>query len=157
MWKSPGPGYLFGALTSLLTAASVLAADAPVVSDAWARATPPGTTVGAVYMTIVGGDGGDRLLGAATERAAAVELHTVVDDGGMARMRPIEFLDLPAGSRTQLAPQGTHLMLIDLQSPLVAGDEFTLTLVFASAGELEITVLVRPATAADGHEQHRHH
>ena len=84
-------------------------------------------------------------------------LHTVVDDGGMARMRPIEFLDLPAGSRTQLAPQGTHLMLIDLQSPLVAGDEFTLTLVLASAGELEITVLVRPATAADGHEQHRHH
>lgn len=157
MRKSPGPGYLFAGLAALLTASAVLAADEPAVSDAWARATPPGTTVGAVYMTIAGGDGGDRLLGAATDRAGAVELHTVVDDGGMARMRPIEFLDLPAGERVQLAPQGTHLMLIDLRSPLVAGDEFALTLRFATAGEREVNVAVREATAEDGHQQHRHH
>ncbi|HSQ70490.1 MAG TPA: copper chaperone PCu(A)C [Steroidobacteraceae bacterium] len=157
MRKSPGRGHLFAGLASLLTAAAVLAAGQPAVSDAWARATPPGATVGAVYMTILGGDGGDRLLGAATDRAGAVELHTVVDDGGMARMRPIEYLDLPAGERTQLAPQGTHLMLIDLQSPLVAGDEFTLTLRFAAAGEHEVTVVVRPATAGDEHGEHRHH
>lgn len=157
MRKSPGTAALLAGLASLLVTATVLANDGPAASDAWARATPPGTTVGAVYMTIVGGAGDDRLLGAATDRAGAVELHTVVDDGGMARMRPIEFLDLPAGKRTSLAPQGTHLMLIDLQSPLVAGDEFTLTLRFATAGEHEVTVVVRPATAGDEHEQHRHH
>jgi len=157
MSRFPGWRYLFAGLAALLTAATVQAAGEPAVSDAWARATPPGTTVGAVYMTIVGGDGDDRLLGAATDRAGTVELHTVVDDGGMARMRPIEFLDLPAGSRTQLAPQGTHLMLMDLQSPLVAGDEFTLTLRFANAAELAVTVVVRPATAGDEHGEHRHH
>jgi copper(I)-binding protein len=157
MRKLPRSAAFIAGLASLLAAAAVLAADEPTVTEAWARATPPGTTVGAAYMTIAGGAGDDRLLGAETDRAGTVELHTVVDEGGMARMRPIEFLHLPAGKRTTLAPQGTHLMLMDLRSPLVAGEEFTLTLRFATAGEREVTVVVRPATAGDEHEQHRHH
>jgi copper(I)-binding protein len=126
------------------------------VADAWARATPPGVDVGAAYLSIHGGDRDDRLLAAATVRAKIVELHTVIDEGGVARMRPLEFLDVPAGKRVVLEPQGTHLMLIGLTGPLVAGEELPLRLQFAEAGDIEITVLVKPATEQDEHSHHHH-
>jgi copper(I)-binding protein len=123
------------------------AADAPVVTDAWARATPPGTTVGAAYMTIQGGTQNDRLVDARSDRAAMVHLHAVEEQDGVAKMRAIEAVAIPAGERVALAPKSTHVMLMGLDGPLVAGQTFVVTLRFANAGELPVTVTVRPATA----------
>lgn len=132
------------------------ATDAPVVTDAWARATPPGTTVGAAYMTIQGGREPDRLVGASSDRAAMVHLHAVEEQDGVAKMRAIEAVEVPAGQRVALAPKGTHVMLMGLDAPLVAGQSFVVTLRFAQAGEQAVTVTVRPATATDDHAQHAH-
>jgi copper(I)-binding protein len=131
-------------------------ADAPVVTNAWARATPPGTTVGAAYMTILGGREPDQLVGASSDRAAMVHLHAVEDQEGVARMRAIEAVEVPAGQRVMLAPKSTHVMLMGLDAPLVAGQAFVVTLRFARAGEQAVTVTVRPATATDDHAQHTH-
>jgi copper(I)-binding protein len=122
------------------------AGDAPVVSDAWARATPPGVEAGAAYLVITGGDRADRLLGATTPAAAMVHLHDVVDSDDVARMRSIEAVAVPARSRVTLAPKGTHLMLMGLAAPLVAGRTFPLTLRFAESPEQTVTVTVRAAT-----------
>lgn len=137
-------------------AGTARAADLPVVTDAWARATPPGTTVGAAYMTIQGGRQADRLVDARSDRAAMVHLHAVETRDGLATMRAIEAVEVPAGQRVTLAPQSMHLMLMGLDAPLVAGQTFLVTLRFATAGELPVTVTVRPATAADDHAQHQH-
>lgn len=146
------------ALIVLLSLAAVArAGDAPSVSDAWARATAPGLDVGAAYMVIVGGAKPDRVLDASSPRAAMVHLHTVEEQGGVAKMRPIEAIDVPAGQRVELAPKGTHLMLMGLDGPLVAGQSFPVTLRFATAGEQTVTVLVKPATADAEHSQHQHH
>jgi copper(I)-binding protein len=136
--------------------AATRAADAPVVTDAWARATPPGTTVGAAYMTIQGGQQPDRLVGAASDRAAMVHLHAVEEKDGVSKMRAIEFVEIPAGQRVALAPKGTHVMLMGLDAPLVAGQAFVVTLRFAQAGEQAVTVTVKPATATDDHAHHPH-
>jgi hypothetical protein len=137
-------------------AASSWATDAPIVSDAWARATPPGTTVGAAYMSIQGGKQADRLVEARSDRAAMVHLHTVEERDGVAQMRAIDAVEIPAGQRVALAPQSTHVMLMGLDGPLVAGQTFVVTLRFANAGELPVTVTVRPATATDEHAHHPH-
>jgi copper(I)-binding protein len=137
-------------------AASAWAADAPVVSDAWARATPPGTTVGAAYMAIQGGKQADRLVGASSNRAAMTHLHTVEEQDGVAKMRAIEGLEVPAGQRVMLAPKSTHVMLMGLDGPLVAGQTFVVKLTFATAGELSVTVTVKPASATDDHAGHAH-
>ena len=123
------------------------AGDAPVVSDAWARATPPGTDVGAAYMVIQGGAKADKLLGGTSDRAAMVHLHAVEQKDGMAKMHAIESLEIPAGQRVTLAPNSTHLMLMGLPSPLVAGQTFLVTLQFAKSERQVVTVTVRPATA----------
>jgi copper(I)-binding protein len=132
---------------------AAMAADGPTVSDAWARATAPGVDVGAVYLAIEGGATADRLVSGSTARAAMVHLHTVVEDGGVAKMRPVDGIDVPAGGHVELVPKGMHLMLIGLETPLVAGETFTVTLRFATAGERVVTVTVRSA----GDEPRAHH
>jgi copper(I)-binding protein len=123
--------------------------DAPAVSQAWSRATPPGVDVGAAYMIIQGGSRPDALVGADCERAAMVHLHVVEEAGGVTKMRPIESVEVPAGRRVELAPKSTHLMLMGLDGPLVAGQAFQMTLHFAGGGTRTVTVAVRPA-ADDG-------
>ena len=56
------------------------------VRDAWARATPPGTGVAAVYLTIEGGARADTLRAASTAIAMMTQIHTVTEADGMARV-----------------------------------------------------------------------
>jgi len=134
-------------------AAPALAVEPDVsVRDAWARATPPGTSVAAAYLTIVGGAQADRLVRAATARAGMTQIHVVTEADGMARMRPVDGVDVPAHKTVVLAPQGLHLMLMNLSQPLVAGERFALTLTFAQAGQVEVEVAVRaPDESPTGH------
>lgn len=137
-------------------AGPVLAADPPRVTDAWARATPPGASVGAAYMTIEGGKQDDRLVDASSDRAAMVHLHSVEENDGVSRMRSIDEVAIPAGQRVMLAPKSTHVMLMGLDAPLVAGQAFVVTLRFAEAGDVPVTVTVRPATAPGDPAQQPH-
>jgi periplasmic copper chaperone A len=132
-------------LALLAIAAGVAAAEGPTVSQAWARATAPGVDVGAAYLSIDGGARDDTLISAKSERAAMVHLHTVEESDGVAKMRAVEGIEVPAGKRVVLAPKGTHIMLMGLTRPLVAGETFPLELRFAKAGELGVTVVVRAA------------
>ena len=126
------------------------AAEALRVSSAWARATPPGAQVGAVYLRIDGAAAPDRLLGGSSPRARSVGLHEVEVVSGVSRMRPRDGLDIPAGARVELAPQGLHLMLVGLETPLRAGETVPLTLRFERAGEVTIRIEVRATTAGNG-------
>lgn len=110
--------------------------------DAWARATAPGMSVGAAYLTLLGGAQDDRLVAAKTARAESAQLHVVTAADGMARMRETEGVDVPAGKSVQLKPQATHIMLMGLKQPLVAGERFKLTLQFAKAGTRDVDVQV---------------
>jgi copper(I)-binding protein len=143
---------LVPAFALALAAVAVQASDAPVVTGAWSRATPPGVSVGAAYLVITGGDKDDRLTGASSERAEMIELHEVVEEGGVAKMRSTEAVHIPAGKRVELAPKGRHLMLMGLDAPLVTGQTYTLVLEFAESGEQRVTVTVREATAEPAHQ-----
>jgi copper(I)-binding protein len=134
-------------LALLAITAGAAAADGPMVSQAWARATAPGVDVGAVYLSIDGGARDDSLVAASSTRASMVHLHTVEESDGVAKMRAVEGIEVPAGKRVVLAPKGTHIMLMGLAKPLVAGETFPLELRFAKAGELDVTVIVRAAGA----------
>jgi len=138
-------------LVLTLAAFAAHAEDGPVVSDAWARATPPGVEVGAAYLVIQGGSRPDRLVGASSERADMVHLHDVVEEDGVAKMRSTESVEIPAGQRVELAPKGRHLMLMGLAAPLVAGQTFAIVLRFADSAEQTVTVTVRAATAEASH------
>ncbi len=119
------------------------------IRDAWARATPAGARMGALYLTLES-TAGDMLLGATVPRSVAGEaqIHeTVVDSsgGGEPRMsmRRVASIDLPAGQAVELRPGGFHIMLIGLKKRLKAGERVTVTLSLAKAGRRTVTAAVR--------------
>ncbi|HTU67431.1 MAG TPA: copper chaperone PCu(A)C [Steroidobacteraceae bacterium] len=147
---------LFAALVADVTAgdikaASVKPADTRVgaitVHDAWTRPTAAGMPMGVAYFTLVNhGNVADAVVAASTPLAASVEMHqtTVVD--GMMRMRPLPEIALPARGTVAVAPNGIHLMLVDLKAPLAAGTQVPLVLQFRHAGRVEIRLAVQART-----------
>ena len=113
-----------------------------MIEQPFARANIP-QRPGAAYARIMNmGGEDDRLIGASSPAAGRVELHTHLMENGVARMRPIESVDVPAGGAAELKPGGHHIMMFDLAKPLKEGDEFPLTLTFEKAGAVEIIVKV---------------
>jgi copper(I)-binding protein len=122
-----------------------------VVRDAWARATPPGTAVAAVYLTVEGGAKPDTLRAATTAVAAMTQIHSVTETDGVARMRETDGVAVPARGKVVLGPGGLHLMLMGLERPLVAGDRFDVALEFAHAGRrVASVVVIAPDQVAPG-------
>ena len=67
----------------------IVYADAPPavrIESAWARATPPGVTMGAAFMVITASTK-DRLLDVSASIADRVEIHSMTMDDGMMQMR----------------------------------------------------------------------
>jgi copper(I)-binding protein len=126
------------------------------VENAWARATPPGAKIAAGYMTIRNAGAADRLLSATSPAAEKVQTHVTTKDGDVSRMREVKGYALPAKGTLELAPNGSHLMLVNIKAPLKEGDKVPLVLRFEKAGELRIELAVRPLGAA-AHDAHMHH
>lgn len=134
------------ALFALVATACGQAAREPVVADAWANATPPAATVGAVYLQVTTTEA-DTLLAATTTVADHVEMHTSSEEDGMMRMRPLPNVQLAAGKPFTFSPMGAHFMLMGLRQPLQAGARFPMTLQFEKAGPLTVQVeVVEPGT-----------
>jgi periplasmic copper chaperone A len=137
------PHRLCAILLLYLCASSALAAGVEV-SDAWARATPPGAANGAVFFTLRNSGGqDDRLRQAATPVAKVAELHSHLMEAGVARMRQVPEIVVPAHGSAVLKPGGMHVMLIGLRQPLKEGESIDLVLNFEQAGERKLRVPVR--------------
>jgi copper(I)-binding protein len=148
-----------GILAAGLACLSVTAGAQPSIHivDAWARATPPGVENGAVYCKITNHGAADKLVGARSSVARNAEIHTSSSENGVVEMRHIEALPVGAGASVELAPGGTHVMLLGLAAPLAAGTKIALTLVFEAAGEIAVEVPVVDARAAPTAHEHEHH
>jgi periplasmic copper chaperone A len=140
---------LMSTLAATLLASSAAFAASPdvQVTDAWARASAGAATTGATYVSLTAGAQADRLTAASTPVAQSAQVHESTSEGGIMRMRPVPELDIPAGKTVKLSPGGYHIMMFGLHQPLKAGQSFPLTLTFAHAAPVTVTVNVRPIGA----------
>lgn len=101
-------------------------------------------SMGSFYFTVTNnGDEDDRLVAVETEMAEIVEIHNVVMDGGTMQMLPQhDGVEIAAGEQLVLEPGGYHIMLIGITESMLDGEDFTATLHFEHAGEVEITVRI---------------
>jgi len=126
-------------------------ADQLRIDHPFARATPPGARTGAVFFTVDNASKeADRLLRASTPIAAGVVLHQMALEDGVMKMRAVPSVEVRAGGRLELKPNGYHLMLLDLKQPLKIGEKFPLTLTFEDAGTVLISVWVEEMGAMGG-------
>lgn len=112
------------------------------VRGAWVRETPPNRTVAAGYLVLHNGGEAAATLVGAESAAARIELHTMLREDGMMRMRPMEQLVIPAGGRAELAPGGNHLMLFDVDATR-AGTTIEIELLFEDGARLPVALPVR--------------
>lgn len=155
--------YRFNVLMSgMLLSIGVYAGDFRI-EDVWSRATAPGQEVASVDLTITS-ERQAKLIAVSSEVSKAGELHSMVEEGGMMRMRAVAAIDLPAGKLVKIGESGYHLMLVGLKAPLKAGERIPLLLTIELADERteKITTMakVKPLTftkEATHEDEHKHH
>ena len=119
------------AALAVLSPAAALAQDGLTIRDAYARSANPRS--GAVFMVVENHrDAECRLIGAASDAAEMVELHTHAEVDGVMKMQKVE------GGQHALARGGDHVMLMGLTAPLADGDTVALTLDFGDCGTRQV-------------------
>ena len=113
------------------------------IEHPWARATPPGASVGGGFATVRNaGAEADKLIGASSPEADRVELHVMSMDNGVMRMRQAPSFEVPARGELTLKPGGKHLMFLGLKRPLGPGEKVPVKLRFEKAGEVQVQLEV---------------
>lgn len=144
----------------------VLAGDPVEVTTAWARASIGSAPNGAAYVSIHNNGADSRkLVGADTPVAhhAAIHRHDMID--GMMTMRAVDAWHIDGGATATMEPGGHHIMLMKLQTKLVEGETFPLTLKFDDGTTIETEVRIAGIGARAAPEQangemtghHAHH
>ena len=120
-------------------------ADSIMVLDPYARASSPTAKAGAAFMTLHNmSQKDDRLIAVRTDAARRAELptHKETGDGVMQMMEVEEGFPVATGEMIHLKRGGEHVMLMGLTGPLEQGADITLTLIFETAGEVEVSIPV---------------
>jgi copper(I)-binding protein len=144
-------------LLAMLALAAFAAHAQTTVKDAWVRGTVAGQKATGMFAQVTSTAGG-KLVAASSPVAGVVEIHEMVMDGNVMKMRAIAGLELPAGKAVELKPGGYHVMLMDLKQELKAGDAVPVTLVIEAAGgkreSVELKAPVKALADASGHKKH---
>ena len=151
-----------------ITAAVLLLAAFPVmaqvtVKEPWVRATVPAQKATGAFMQITSAQDA-RLVEARSPVAGVVEVHEMVMEKEVMKMRAMKGLDLPAGKTVELKPGGYHVMLMDLKEQVKEGATVPVTLVVEGKDKkrstIEVKAAVKALTAqakpADPHSAHKH-
>jgi copper(I)-binding protein len=143
---------LFAVLSLVVgsAAAENYAAGSIEIDNPWMRATPRGADVASAYMTLVNkGTEVERLIGGSLTGVSRFEVHRMVMEGGVAKMRPVEGgLEIKPGQSVALAPGALHVMLIGFKQPFQQGQHVKGTLTFEKAGKVDVEFTVESIGAS---------
>ena len=114
------------------------------VQGATVAAVPPSIRDTAAYMTLTNkSDQPIKLVGAATPLASSPMLMTTTHSGGMAGMKMVPWLTIPARGTLTLQRDGDHVMLMGLKRPLKVGETVNLTLKATDGRTLNVAATVK--------------
>lgn len=124
--------------------------------DGYVRAMPPSVPNSAAYFTLMNHGSSVNLIGIEVAFANEAQLHTVLEEDGMVKMRQVPSFEIPEHGRLTLSESGEHVMLLGLNQPLVSGESVDLMLKFDDGSKLSISLKVSKQGMAkmDGHEHH---
>ena len=118
--------------------------DGPLrVKDAWVRATNV-TSTAAMYLTLENRDTvAVMIVGAGTEHANATEFHETILVQGTSRMNRLDSFPIARGATLTMKPGGIHIMLIDLNASITAGDSVALVIRLADGRTTSVKAIAR--------------
>ncbi len=111
-----------------------------VIENPRIRALIPGQNKTAAYFDITNeGVSKTSLIGVVSDSVGSIEIHTVLRDGDLVRMRRLSEVVLPPGKTVRFRSGGLHLMLLDVMD-LQKQTEIQL---FTSDGEIHRAIFQR--------------
>lgn len=151
--------YVWVGLAACLSISQAAAGEV-TVSRAWARATAPGQDTGVVSLHITSQKDAS-IVAVSSTASNSAEIHSMVHEDGMMKMRALDSLALKAKQEVALGDDGNHLMLIGLKKPLKAGERVALILTVQFADKrkekVEVKAEIKPLTESHGEHMHMHH
>jgi copper(I)-binding protein len=118
--------------------------DSIVVSNAYIRASIPGTIHSSAYMGINNNDEKTvTLVRVSSKISPRVEMHKHVMENGMMHMQKLQKIDIAANTQVLLQPHGLHLMFFDLVQPLTVEDIIEVTLHFSNKHRVIVSLPVK--------------
>lgn len=129
--------------------ATAAQADALTITDPWVKATDEPMT--AAFGVLENSSDQDVRIVSATTELSTMELHEMTTDaaGAMVMQQKDGGFVVEAGGSHVLAPDGDHLMLMDLTAPVEPGDEVTITLTAEDGSTFELTAPARSFAGAE--------
>lgn len=128
------------------------------IEEPWVRATVAQQRATGAFMRITVTQDA-RLVSAQSPVAGKVEIHEMLVDKDVMKMRPVAAVELPAGKTVELKPGGHHIMLLDLKRPLSPDESVPLSLVVEGKNgkreTIELAAPVRPLHAMGAGEHGR--
>ncbi|MGR3724321.1 copper chaperone PCu(A)C [Abyssibius alkaniclasticus] len=120
------------------------------IENAWTHANSEIGGAAGVYFSLTNvGAKTIELIGARADFASIETLHkTDIDTKGVPRMSAVPELKVAPGATVQLQPDGLHVMLIDLELPLVEGETLSLRLKFEEGEDVLVAVSIRATDTA---------
>lgn len=110
-----------------------------IISDIYAKATPPNVVNTAIFMTIINNSSNDiSLIKISSSRSDIAEIHTNIQENGMMKMIRIPQLKIKAKDSHILEPKKDHIMLINIANPLIEGEKIDLTLNFDNGEKIKV-------------------
>ncbi|WP_065187680.1 copper chaperone PCu(A)C [Shewanella woodyi] len=125
--------------------------------DGHIRAMPPSVPNSAAYFTLMNHGPSIKLVGVETTFTDEAQLHTVLDEDGMVKMRQVSSFEIPKHGTLALNESGEHVMLMGLKQPLVSGETLELVLTFDDGSKLPINLVVSKQGMAKVHSHDHHH
>lgn len=127
------------------------------VSEPWVRATVAEQKSTGAFMQLKAKSNA-KLISADSEVAEHVEIHKMVMENDVMKMRQVPELALPANQPVALEPGGYHIMLLGLKKQVNAADEVPMTLVVEEAGgkreQINIRAVARPLQSSPDNHHH---
>ena len=112
------------------------------IADARIRTPAARMEMTAAYLTLTNDTAtAFEIVGFESPVTDRIELHTMIQDGDMMRMRRLDRVTVAPGETLTLEPGGLHLMIFDLPDPLTV---FHATLIGADGRTLPVQFAVVP-------------
>jgi copper(I)-binding protein len=119
------------------------------INEAWMRPTAQGANGAAYFVIHNRSSEADKITSVSSDVAEAAEIHESRMNGDVMEMNQLQSVSLAANEEVTFAPGGLHIMLVNVNEELQAGDMIGITLHFKNSEDIVIRVPVRDDPAPE--------
>ncbi len=122
--------------------------DVLLVKDVVVNLSPVEGNPSAGYATIEGGPDDVSLVSVTADDVMRMEMHETVEENGMAMMKTLGKVPIPAGKTVKFEPGGKHLMIWGIGGGSVAQGSLRMIFIFSNDDRIQVDATIKKAGAA---------